>query len=138
MITQAQPETAQRGRVTGTWRAATAAALFCIAAAALWDVLALLRAPADRAPGVTHTLLAVGIGSGCGAVLLRMLQRRRTEPRPAGTIAAIVALGLLLAVWLLRGHPGIPPDGPLIGAQLFGLALCLYAVRRGTRASTDA
>jgi hypothetical protein len=114
--------------------------------AALWDVLGALGALPAWWPPVSYVLAGAGIVAACLAVLFAILAARRgsrvmqdTLPpadigpggaAPAGTRTPtggqLLAIGILLGVWLLRGDAEIPPDLPLVAAEV--LAAALYAV----------
>jgi peptidoglycan/LPS O-acetylase OafA/YrhL len=110
---------------------------FAIAALALTAVAVLLDAAwtADLLPGrtptVTYILIGVAVGGALIGVLLRVLLSKRSG-RPRITLLEFAALGLLLGAWLLRGHPEIPPDPPLVAAAF--LALMLLALTAWLRA----
>jgi hypothetical protein len=114
--------------------------------AAAWDVLGAFGALPPWWPPVSYVMAGAGIAVGCAAVLFALLTARPTsrrapaesasegagrpapvhaysQPSPGGQLLAI---GILLGAWLLRGNAEIPPDMPLVGAQV--LAAALYAV----------
>lgn len=127
-------------------------ALAMIASAAAWDVAGALGALPQWWPPVSYVCIAAGIAAACLAGLFGMFARPRLPPRdPAGSTAAhdsgvsgsarstrpagriggqLLAAGLLLAAWLLRGDAEIPPDPPLVAAELAGAVLYAFAARR--------
>jgi uncharacterized membrane protein len=79
-------------------------------------------------PRISHGLTAAGLAAGLIAVLLRVLTGRRGARRARRTTALeLIALGLILGAWRLRGHPAIPPDPPLLGAAVIALLLLAAA-----------
>lgn len=127
-----QPDRAARlQRNSVAWSAAL------LYGAAGWDLLGWLRVLPPWWPQVSHAAIGIGIGVQCVALLIRMLRWRpgRTEPhhRARGTGLQLAALGLWLGAWLLRGHPEIPPDPPLVAAGLIAALLLARAVRLHTR-----
>jgi uncharacterized membrane protein len=106
-------------------------ALAALVLAVTWDLAGmLLRTPAWW-PVVSYAAAAIAVIAGCAALLLRMFARRSGEARPHGVARQLGAVGLVLGAWLLRGHPEIPPDPPLIAATL--VAALLYALPLITR-----
>ena len=120
--------------------------------AALWDLAGVLDALPDWWPPVSYVLAAAAIVAACVVALLDTLARRRAptdtpaadtgfspatppgsvDPRatPARTAGQLSAAGVLLAAWILRGHAEIPPDPPLVAAELVAAALYIFIVRR--------
>jgi uncharacterized membrane protein len=103
--------------------------------AALWDVLGLLQALPPWWPPVSYVMAGAGVAAACLAVLFHTLGTRRfrsgpeAAPAPTGrarTGGELVAAGILLAAWVLRGDAEIPPDVPLVAAEV--LAAVVYAV----------
>ncbi|CAN5696080.1 hypothetical protein BH23GEM9_BH23GEM9_21550 [soil metagenome] len=95
-----------------------------LAVAVLSDVAGMFGVLPREWPPFSYALLGIGIGLGLVAVLMRLLLARRGEPRTArATFLDLVAFGTLLGTWLLRGHPEIPPDPPLVVAALVALLL---------------
>jgi hypothetical protein len=97
------------------WRAArmgTAAAAVALAGATVWDLARLARVQVW--PAVSYVLTAAAIGAACAGVLLRVLTRR---PARARNTIELAVIGLVLLAWWLRGHPAIPADPPLVGAE---------------------
>lgn len=80
-------------------------------------------------PVASYAVLAIVITGGLIIALLRMLHARRGT-RARGVGSDLVALGLLLLAWLLRGHREIPPDPPLVAAELIGTALLAFTLWR--------
>lgn len=128
-------------------RAATVVAtLSLVVATALDGAGHLLGAapPPSRLAAATYALLAAGIAAGCLAVLLRLLGEPALRPLPGRRRTALLelaAIGVLLGSLVLRGHAEIPPDAPLIGAQLLalaGLAVAEWTRRRIGRAGAAA
>jgi drug/metabolite transporter (DMT)-like permease len=111
---------------------AVAAAL---GAAVLCDVAGSAGALPPGWPTVSYVLVAVAIAGTSAAVLSRVLHTRSgADSRPLVTLLELAAAGLLLGSWLLRGHREIPPDRPLIAAQVVAaLLLAAAAWRRRPR-----
>jgi hypothetical protein len=105
--------------------------------ATLWDAGSFLTGGAttpSAGAAFSHTLIAAGIAAGCAATFIRVLQRSSTQPDAAAALRRITALelaaiGVMLAVLVVRGHREIPPDPPLIAAQL-GALLALGLAER--------
>jgi hypothetical protein len=107
--------------------------ILLIAAATAWDI----AGTAASVPAWWHVASYITIAAGavlaCGVVLLRTFAR----PRPAGETrrlaADLFAIGLLLLAWVLRGHHEVPPDAPLVGAQVLALGVLVLTTwrRRG-------
>jgi uncharacterized membrane protein len=99
-----------------------------LAAAALVDVTGTLGVLSGGWPRISHALTVAGLAAGLIAVLLRVLTGRRGARRARrATTLELIALGVLLGAWRLRGHPAIPPDPPLLGAALIALLLLAVA-----------
>lgn len=109
--------------------------------AATWDVLGTAGLLPAWWPPVSYVLAALAIAAACLAALLVMLTARTSgravghgpggdgTPRVrarVGTGGQLLAIGILLIAWMLRGHAEIPPDAPLVAAEV--LAAALYAV----------
>jgi hypothetical protein len=94
-------------------RVATAAAGASLACAGIWDALRLARVPVW--PAVSYALAAAATVAAFMGVVLRIVARRRARGRIALELAATA---LVLLAWWLRGHPGIPADTPVVGAEL--------------------
>ena len=103
--------------------------------AVLWDVLGTFDALPPWWPPVSYVLAAVGVAAASLAALFEVLgtRRQRSDPAaapaftpPARTGGQLAAAGILLAAWLLRGDAEIPPDVPLVAAEV--LAAIVYAV----------
>jgi hypothetical protein len=62
----------------------------------------------------------------------------RLRPAARLTLLDLVALGLLLGAWLLRGHPEIPPDPPLVAASLLAVGLLALGAWLRTRQDVPA
>jgi hypothetical protein len=96
----------------GAAAAALLGAIFC-------DVAGTAGALPAGWPVVSYTLVAVAVAAATAATLMRVLTTRTGEnSRPLLTLAELTATGVLLGSWLLRGHPEIPPDQPLVAAQV--------------------
>jgi hypothetical protein len=109
---------AGRARITAL-RIASGAAAVALGAAIVWDLAGTAGALRDRWPVASHALLAAAIAAATTAVLIRVLRTRTgSASRPLITLTELAATGALLGAWLLRGHPEIPPDPPLIAVQL--------------------
>jgi len=120
-------------------RGAVAVAVTTLIAGTLADAAAhVLGAdpPPSRIAAASYALLATGIAAGCLGVLLRLLAEPALRPLPGRRRTALLelaAIGVLLGSLVLRGHAEIPPDAPLIGAQvlaLSGLAIAEWTRRR--------
>lgn len=112
--------------------------------AATWDVLGAFGMLPLWWPPVSYVLVAAGIAAACVAVLVGLLTAPRgARPRAARTAGQLLAVGILLAAWLLRGDAEIPPDPPLVAAGVAGAALfAAFTLRRsrpaaGGRAAED-
>jgi hypothetical protein len=127
-------------------RTATVLVTVPFALATLIDVASRLgspQLPRSAAAAVSWTLIAAGIGLGCVVLMLRILQRNRwpaglVRPLRRSIALELIAIGLMLGSLVLRGHREIPPDPPLLAAQLIGLALLLAALRIRASASRAA
>jgi hypothetical protein len=115
--------------------------------AAGWDVLGASGILPSWWPPVSYVLAGAAVASGCTAVLLAVLTARArprahatADPSAERPLAAararpvgggqLLALGILLAAWLLRGAAEIPPDLPLVAAEVLAAALyALFALR---------
>lgn len=85
-----------------------------------------------------HLALAgvvLGVAGAAARLALRLAPRAAAEPFGSGrrgfALAAALAL-FALARWV-RGHPAVPPDPPVIGAEMIGVAL--LALAHGRRGS---
>jgi hypothetical protein len=115
-------------------QAAASYATGVLATAALWDLAGHLGALPPWWPPVSYVLIAAGIASGCIAVFLRVLQRSRHDPAGRGaTLIELVAFGIFLGAWLLRGDAEVPADRPLVAAGLLAAALLLGTAWRRRR-----
>lgn len=103
--------------------------------AALWDVLGLLDALPPWWPPVSYVMAGVGVAAASLAVLFDILGTRRQRSGPGAVPAPtarrrtggqLAAAGILLAAWILRGDAEIPPDVPLVAAEV--LAAVVYAI----------
>lgn len=102
--------------------------------AALWDVLGLLDALPPWWPPVSYVLAGAGVAAASLAVLFDILGTRRPRgpgaaPPPTGRARAggqLAAAGILLTAWVLRGDAEIPPDAPLVAAEV--VAAVIYAI----------
>lgn len=110
--------------MTRVRRGAGAVAALLLAAAALWDLVGVAGVLPDGWPRLSHALAGAGIAAACVAIFIRTLQRRRGVPGGSGATAVqLLAVGLFLAARTLRGHAEIPPDPPIVGAQVAALGL---------------
>lgn len=114
------------------------AALAYATAGVLWDTAGALHLLPPWWPPVGYVLVALGVALTCAGVLLRILGTPRGAPsRAALTALELAATGVLLAALFLRGDAEIPPDPPLVAAQLVALAgLLLASFRRRRRGVT--
>jgi len=96
--------------------------------ATIFDAAGALRL-LPRMPVLSYALCGLVIGAGSLIVLARTLRARSGRPA-RGTGLLMLALALLLGAWLLRGHPEIPPDPPLVAAQLAAALLLAAAAWR--------
>ena len=103
--------------------------------AALWDVLGTLDVLPPWWPPVSYSMAGMGIAAATLAVLFHVLGTRRYRaglegaPAPTGRVRTggeLAAAGILLAAWLLRGDAEIPPDVPLVAAEV--VAAVVYAI----------
>lgn len=108
-------------RVLGT----TAAAL--LAAAAAWDAVGALAAVPPWWPVPGYVGIGAGVALGCVAIGTHVLTTRREHRARRSTALRLVALGVLLGAWLLRGHHEIPADPPVIVAQLAAATVLLIS-----------
>jgi hypothetical protein len=98
-----------------------------LSAAALWDVAGAAFAVPPWWPTLSHVAIAVGIAAACVGVLLHLLGTR-TETRARGrTALRLLLTGMIIGAWLLRGHPEIPPDLPIIATELIVAVLLVLA-----------
>jgi hypothetical protein len=148
-----RPPTA--GFVVRADRAVNAAALTFLVFAPAWDAAGYAGLLPPWWPPVSYVMIGFGIAFGSIGVLSRTLQRRRASrqsgagavrterhtPEAVGVAYApargaaleLLAIGLFLAAWLLRGDAEIPPDPPLITAQLIAMVgVVLPALRRSS------
>ena len=99
--------------------------------AALWDILGASGVLAPWWPPIGYVLVGAGIVAACLEVLAGMLSTprgARSAPRTAGRLLAI---GILLGTWIVRGDAEIEPDLPIVVAQAFAALLyAALAVRR--------
>lgn len=93
-----------------------------ILTAVLWDVTGSVGILPPWWPPVSWALVALGIAAGCAGVLLDMLGARRGG-RAVGAGVRLLALGILLGAWLLRGHAEIVPELPIVAAEVIAAAL---------------
>ena len=108
--------------------------------AAVWDLLGTSGVLPPWWPPVSYVLAALGIAAACTGALLVMLATRRYVPaaedgaRPApprsGIGVQLLATGVLLAAWVLRGDAEIPPDPPLVAAEVLAAALYAFVALR--------
>jgi hypothetical protein len=70
-------------------------------------------------PVASYVLVGAAVALATATVLVRVLRTRTgAQSRRWLTLLELLATGLLLGAWLLRGHHEIPPDPPLVGAQV--------------------
>jgi hypothetical protein len=93
--------------------------------AALWDVLGAFGVLAPWWPPIGYVLACAGIVAACLEVLATMLSTPRAARSAPRTAGRLLAIGILLGTWILRGDAEIEPDTPLIVAQ--AVAALLYA-----------
>lgn len=98
-------------------------ALVC--AAAIADVIGALAALPGAWPVFSHTSAAAGAALTCVHLLLAILSRRASR---RVIIAGLAGTGILLLAWVLRGHPEIPPDPPLVAAEAASALLLLSQI----------
>jgi hypothetical protein len=112
---------------------ATAAAA-ALLAGTLLDIAGAAGAISPPPGTASYVLIAAGIAAACAVVLLRVLSARRSDRSDRRiTIAELAMIGVLLGAWMLRGHREVPPDMPLVAAQvlaIIGLAFAARARRR--------
>jgi uncharacterized membrane protein len=101
--------------------------------------------PPSPAAALSWLLLAVGIAIACCVLLARVLQRNRWQPAHVrtlrlGVVLELLAVGMLLGSLILRGQREIPPDPPLLMAQVLALLFVAAADQlraRAARAGAD-
>lgn len=109
--------------------------------AAIWDLLGTAGVLPPWWPPVSWVLAGLGIAAACTAALLFLLATRRSMPAVSaaghrgrlrsGIGGQLLATGILLGAWVLRGDAEIPPDPPLVAAEVLAAALyALLALRR--------
>jgi hypothetical protein len=106
-------------------KAARAYAHAMIHTAALWDILGAFGVLAPWWPPIGYVLVCAGIVAACLEVLATMLSSPRAARSAPRTAGRLLAIGILLGTWILRGDAEIEPDLPLIMAQ--AAAALLYA-----------
>lgn len=105
-------------------RVLAGAALAALGVGTAVDAAGAARLLAGPWPVASYMLVAATIALATTAVLVRVLRTRTGAPsRPGLTALELLATGLLLGSWLLRGHHEIPPDPPLVGTQVVVAAL---------------
>jgi hypothetical protein len=122
-------------RRVGLSHAVVLAAAAPLAVATVLDLTAMAAGadvPPARIAAISWACLALGIGAGTIMTLLRVMHRADWQGDAArrlrrSTLTVLVGLGLAIGVLMLRGHPEIPPDPPLLGAQVIALALLLLS-----------
>jgi hypothetical protein len=133
-------------RRNAAWNAATVLGIGSVAASAILDLFALAtgaNVPPSPLAAISWVCLAVGIGVGSLLTLGRVMRRRDWQGAGAGrqrraTVLALLGLGICLGVLMLRGHPEIPPDPPLLAAQIVAIAVMVFAWPVWRRTSTAA
>jgi hypothetical protein len=80
----------------------------------------------------SYVLLAIAIVVSLVAALATMLAAPRGH-RARGIGSIMILDAVLLATWLLRAHPEIPPDRPLIVAESVAALVALVLVARRRR-----
>lgn len=98
--------------------------------AVVWDVLGTAGALPPWWPPVSYVLLAAGIAAACVSVLLIMLTRSRTPVTRRQQAGQMLAMGILIVGWLLRGHAEIPPDMPIVAVEVVAAALFAFFTLR--------
>jgi hypothetical protein len=98
--------------------------------AALWDVAGAVGLLPPWWPPVSWVCAAAGMAAGCAAVLIDVLGARRGL-RAADAGGRLLALGILLGAWLLRGDAEIAPELPIVAAEVLAPAhYALHPLRR--------
>ncbi|HSJ25477.1 MAG TPA: hypothetical protein VK929_12440 [Longimicrobiales bacterium] len=117
-------------------------AAFAFAGGTLLDVIIIVSGrgvPPSSWALASYAVLAVGIVLGCAGVFVHVLQRRRDAPDSRRnrwiSALALAGIGLILSALMLRGHYHIPPDPPLIGAQILATLGYAGALRLRQRVS---
>lgn len=117
--------------------------------AAIWDLLGTSGVLPPWWPPVSYVLAALGIAAACTAALLFMLAAHRRVPardaaahparRRSSMGGQLLAIGILLGAWILRGDAEIPPDLPLVAAEVLAAALyAVFTLRRAPVKNRDA
>jgi hypothetical protein len=121
-------------------RAAACVTAAFLGVGVLWDLAGQLVPVSPWWPAVSYSLVGLGAALACVAVLLRTLRRRGRAPRETRRMAVeLLAIGVVLLAWSLRGHAEVVPDAPLVAAQAVGVlllaavALARRQARRGPR-----
>jgi hypothetical protein len=119
-------------------RAAACASAAFLGVGVMWDLAGRIVPVSPWWPAVSYSLIGLGAALACVAVLLRMLLRRGRAPRETRRMAVeLLAIGVVLLAWSLRGHAEVVPDSPLVVAQavaamlLAAVALARRRARRG-------
>jgi hypothetical protein len=113
---------------TGTLlRAAACATAAFLGVGVVWDLAGQLVPVSPWWPAVSYSLIGLGTALACVSVLLRMLRRGRAPRETRRMAVELLAIGVVLLAWSLRGHAEVVPDSPLVAAQAVG-ALLLGAV----------
>jgi hypothetical protein len=117
----------QRVRRGPAPRVLGSAAAALLAAAAAWDGVGALAAVPPWWPVPGYVGIGAGVALGCVGIMVHVLTTRREHRARRITALRLVALGVLLGAWLLRGHHEIPADPPVIVAQLAAATVLLIS-----------
>ena len=115
--------------------------------AVIWDLAGAAGVLPAWWPPVSWYLIGAGIAAACVAALMGILSGRRGRRQSADAASSaadaapargpgprigvqLLAIGVLLAAWLLRGHAEIPPDAPIVAAEVASAVLYALASRR--------
>jgi hypothetical protein len=114
------------------------ASILLIAVATAWDIAGTAASVQAWWHAASYVALAASAVLACGAVLLRTFERPRMPGETRRLAADLLAIGLLLLGWVLRGHHEVPPDPPLIGAQVLALGVLVLTTWRRRAAAITA
>jgi hypothetical protein len=136
VATRGQGDVPTRSAATPLLQAVTCGTAAFLGVGVVWDLIAVVVTAPPWWPAVSYSLVALGGALACTAVLLRTLQRRGRAPRESRRSALeLLAVGVVLLAWTLRGDAEVVPDSPLVAAQAVG-ALALSAVALARRRDT--
>jgi hypothetical protein len=136
VATRVQGDVPKRSAATPLLQAVTCGTAAFLGVGVAWDLSAVVVTTPPWWPAVSYSLVALGGALACAAVLLRTLQRRGRAPRESRRSALeLVAVGIVLLAWTLRGDAEVVPDSPLVAAQAVGVLL-LAAVALARRRET--